>query len=291
MAQVAFVSPRNIPLRISVGAGAKRTDEGCPMSYPHRPLNHATGLREPRRPWTVTPNGRPLRALPPTRRYEVTWRNAVGEVLEATRVAPAIPAFEAAFSALARGALIATPRGEVAVEDLLPGMMVNTRSGPQPVRWIGRMLLPPANLKQDSGPDIFRVTADAFGAMRPAPDLVLCSGARILHRSSRLATSRIGPDVLVPVADFADGIHLMQIAPMSPVTAYHLALDRHAAIEVNGLALESFHPGRNGTEGLSGDMLRLFMSLFPYLQDACDFGPLALPRLGLDDLDRLAASA
>ncbi len=261
------------------------------MTYPHRSVPPRSNLNDAPRPWTVIPNGRLTRSMPPTRRYEIMWRNQIGEIIETTRVAPATPPFEAAFSAFARGALIATPRGEVAVEDLLPGTVVNTRSGPQPVRWIGRMLLPPANLKQDTGPDTYRIAADAFGALRPAPDLVLCSGARLLHRSARLAASRIGPEVLVPVADFADGIQVTQIAPMSAVVAYHLALDRHAVLDVNGLAVESYHPGRDGPEALTGDMMRLFLSLFPYLQDRRDFGPVVLPRLGLEALDRLPASA
>jgi hypothetical protein len=263
------------------------------MSYPHRPAGPAPVLRakaELTRPWTVTPNGRPARAMPLTRRYETLWLNPEGEVVEATRVGPAMPAFEGAFSAFARGALIAVPGGAVAIEDLLPGMVVDTRTGPAPVRWLGRITLPPANLRQDGGPEIFRINGDAFGADRPQPDVVLCSGARIAHRAARLAASMVGPEVLVPIADFADGINVTAIAPMSAVQSFHLMLDRHEVIGVNGIPVESYHPGTEVTEALQGDMLRLFTSFFPWTGGIEGFGPPALPRLGLEQIDAISAA-
>jgi hypothetical protein len=229
--------------------------------------------------------------MPLTRRYEVLWLDRSGQVQELTRIAPAMPLFESAFSALARGALVETPTGSVAIEDLLPGTQVNTGTGPRPVRWVGRITLPPANLKQDESPDIFRLTTDAFGHGRPAPDLVLCSGARLVQRVARLAAPGRSPEVLVPVADFADGVHVTMISPMSAVTAYHLALDEHAAIQVNGLSVETFHPGRDLPDFVSGELLRLWLSLFPYLGGTADFGPLALPRLSLSEIEALAVSA
>lgn len=269
------------------------------MTPPYRPDSSnvhsmsAGGERPaaPARPWTVRPAGRPARPATPTRRYDVLYQGADGQIDEFTRAAPALPVFEAPFSAFARGALVATPRGEVAIEDLLPGTPVLTRDGPQPVRWIGRLLLPPANLKQDTGPDVYRLASEALGPMKPVPDLVLCSGARVLHHARRLSALTMGTEVLVPVAEFADGVTVTQLTPMSAVTAYHIALDHHAVIEVNGLPVETYHPGEEYPEGLPADLLPLFLSMFPHLRALGDFGPLALPRMGLDQIDALAASA
>lgn len=262
------------------------------MNSPHRPATapSATALAA-LRPWTVTPGGSPARAMPLTRRYEILWLDSDGRVQEMTRVAPAMPAFEAPFSALARGALVEAPGGPVAIEDLLPGTLISTQAGPRPVRWIGRMTLPPANLRQDEGPDIFRLIADAFGHGRPAPDLVLCSGARLVRRIARLAAPGRSPEVLVPVAEFADGVHVTLISPVSPVSAFHLALDEHAAITVNGLQVESFHPGPDLHGILSGEFLRLWLSMFPHLRAPSDFGPLALPRLSMGEIEALALRA
>lgn len=262
------------------------------MTYPHRTVGPAPVLRagaEISRPWTVTPNGRPTRAMPLTRRYETAWLSDSGEVHEATRVGPAMPAFESAFSAFARGTLIGTPAGQIAIEDLSPGTVISTREGPAPVRWIGRILLPPANLRQDGGAECYRVSADAFGQARPAHDVVLGSAARVAHRSGRLVGSRIGSEVLVPVGDFADGVMVTQITPVSAVACFHLALDRHAVIEANGMPLESFHPGREGAASLRGDLAALFVSFFPYLRDISGFGPPAMARIGLDRIEELTS--
>lgn len=260
------------------------------MTYPHRPVGLVPVLRakaELSRPWTVRPNGRPARTLPLTRRYETAWLAPDGSLAEATRLGPAMPAFESAFAAFARGTLISTPSGPVAVEDLAPGMTLVTRQGPQVVRWMGRVLLPPPNMRQDGGADLFRLSAESFSPGRPLPDLVLGSAARLVHRAPRLVGSRLGPDVLVPVADFADGINVMAITPMSAVWAFHIVLDRHAVIEANGLPVESFHPGREVAEALQGDLAKLFLSFFPHLAGLAEFGPACLPRLGLARLAEL----
>ena len=52
-----------------------------------------------------------------TRRFEYEWLE-LGQVQSAISVAPALPAFEAAFNAFTHGALIQTSEGPVAVEDL-----------------------------------------------------------------------------------------------------------------------------------------------------------------------------
>jgi len=57
--------------------------------------------------------------MPLTRRYEAAWLAPSGEIKTSTRMAPATPQFEEAFSALGRGSLILTEDGPIAVEDLL----------------------------------------------------------------------------------------------------------------------------------------------------------------------------
>lgn len=259
------------------------------MMNPHRPTGGSakTAALTQKRPWTVTPSGATLRSLP-TRRYEISWLTEAGEPMEMVRMAPALPIFEAAFAAFARGALVQAPVGTVAVEDLLPGMLIMTREGPRPVRWIGRIILPPPSQRSEGEAKLFRISADALGPQRPGPDVVLCSAARLATRTRRLAGT--GPDeALVPVGEFADGNNIIQISPATPIAAFHLALDRHAIITVNGIEFETYHPGTPLPSELRGDLGRVFHALFPHLDASRNFGPLALPRMSLNETDSAAS--
>ncbi len=71
-------------------------------------------------------DGRPQRAQSLMRRYEVVHLTPNGDIDEFSRTAPAHRAFEDSFGSLARGALLKTDRGVVAIEDILPGDKVKT---------------------------------------------------------------------------------------------------------------------------------------------------------------------
>ena len=75
------------------------------------------------------------------RRYEVSALLPDLTLVQKTHVAPASPLFEGTASAFARGTPIRTVRGQVAVEDLLPGDYIETVRGPAPataLAWGGR---------------------------------------------------------------------------------------------------------------------------------------------------------
>ena len=74
-----------------------------------------------------SPHARVTNSLPKMRRFYTMSLTGSGDVHEEEIRAPATPDFEAAFNALAHGSLIATRKGEVAIEDLRPGMEVISR--------------------------------------------------------------------------------------------------------------------------------------------------------------------
>ena len=203
--------------------------------------------------------------------YSCLWGDAEGRVMVQDRSVPTLPLLDTAHAAFARGALVSTPRGPVAVEDMSPGdMIVTVAGGAVPVVWIGSVTFRPD--RSGNGAPLTRVMADAFGLGRPLADLVMGPGARLLSRPRQLR-ARLGAD---------DGFHAIRMVSRQPVTFYHLALRRHAMIVMNGLETESFHPGAGFERGHDAATLRQIMSAFPHLSEPRDFGPLAQMRLPLD---------
>jgi hypothetical protein len=226
------------------------------------------------------------------RKYEVAALIGDGPVRYSQHIAPATPVFEAAFSAFARGTLIATPDGPCAIEDMTPGMQVETRdSGPVPVLWIGSMTMVPGT--SADAPELARLTrimSDTFGLSRPMPDLVTGPGARLLHSPATLRELAIDTKVLTPVRAFVDGVSVIEITPPRPVALFHLCLPRHAVIRAAGLEVETFHPGPSLLRDMGLNMQALFLSLFPHLERASDFGRLAYPRAEPERVSGLSAA-
>lgn len=210
------------------------------------------------------------------RKFEVLHQRSDGEIRRSEHIGPAIPAFEAAFSAFAHGSLVATTRGMVAVEDIEPGMKLITREhGSQAVQWIGSMrIVPEAAETSAHDARMSRITSDSFGFTRPDRDLLTGSGARILRRGHH----QEDPERLVPVRSLSDGINVIDIVPPRPVTVYHLALRKHATILVNGLNMETYHPGTGFESTMGQNMLSLFLSFFPHVTRPEDFGKMSYAR-------------
>jgi hypothetical protein len=236
--------------------------------------------------------------VPLTRRYDVSVLTPGGDIDSFTRVAPATPMFEDAFAALARGTLVATSRGPVAVEDLAPGTTVETVSaGPQPLLWVGSMTVYPerresllGNERGGEGGSLTRLAADAFGYGRPAPDLVLGPRARLLYRASGCRDLVGADEVVAPAHAFVDGVGAIQLRPMTPVRVYHLGLPGQHILRANGMEVESYHPGPSPEMMMTPDTLDLFLSLFPHVEGPQGFGPMSVPRLTAFELDRIRAA-
>lgn len=208
-----------------------------------------------------------------TRRYDLAYLNEDNQPTHQQIVAPALPLFEAAFSALGRGLLLTTTDGPCAAEDLTPGMMVETvECGPLPILWIGSMqIIPNMPADQPERSRLVRIMADRFGIGRPIMDMILGPGARLLRGT--------GSDAhYVPACDMADGDGVFQLTPPAPTRVFHICLPRHATIQAEGLHLESYHPRGCNAELLGPDMLRVFLDMFPHISTLSDFGPLAHPR-------------
>ncbi|MEQ9260508.1 MAG: Hint domain-containing protein [Roseovarius sp.] len=209
-----------------------------------------------------------------------------GSVRMSDQIGPAMPAFEAAFSAFSHGTLIATTRGQVAVEDLEPGMKLQTAEhGAQQIVWIGSMTLMPRTEDLPDNGNLTRIPADSYGMGRPERDLLCGPGARLLMRPVGMGARLDGERALTPAARLADGMNAIAVYPQRPVTVYHICTRRHAVINAGGLSAETFHPGAGFERNMGPNMLSLFLSFFPHIKQPRDFGPLAHARLPLNEND------
>ena len=262
------------------------------MSYAPSPSKSALtpGLARPaEQAWTVRKN-RPVAApVAPkariSRRFETEWLQD-GQVLSNTIAAPALPAFEQAFTAFTHGVLIQTTDGPVAVEDLEPGMHLECAEGQvSRLTWKGAITIVPGAPTLNDEPDkLYRVMPDSFGLGRPVQDQTFGPGARRLDRDAKLRAAIGSEAALVPLSAMADGHSVIEVNPVSPTRVYHLVCEEHATLKAAGLEVESFHPGPETPLSLPEEMMRLFMSFFPHLRDARDFGRLAAPRITADEL-------
>jgi hypothetical protein len=221
------------------------------------------------------------------RKIEVACLGPDGDVIEFSRIVPAVPAFEEAFAAFARGTLFPTDRGLVAVEDLYPGDRLKTvDNGFLPLLWRGSTLIVPGAQGQDPAMGrLTRIAADALGIARPMHDLVLGAHARIVHVNAGITRHTGASSAMIPAADFVDGNNVIEITPPSPIPIYHLALATHERIIANGVEVESYTPGPAPILALRPEYRLLFLACFPHIKDIDDFGTPTLPRLRLCDLD------
>ena len=176
--------------------------------------------------------------------------------------ATSIPCFVA-------GTLIATPDGDVPVESLCPGDLVNTHyDGPHPLRWIGKRTVD----AQDSFAPIL-IRADTFGQHG---DELVSPLHRVLVRDS-LAELLFGEsEVLVAARDLVNDC---SVTPRSggKVTYVHLLFDNHQVVFTEGLASESFLPGPQTTKSSEQGVVAEIRSIFPQLDpdSGTGYGPAA----------------
>lgn len=190
-----------------------------------------------------------------------------------------LPAVQQAFSAFARGTVLQSAEGAIAVEDLVPGDMLRTSDGRMAqVTWIATVPFA-ATEGRDGGGPLVRIAPDSLGEGRPDSFLTLGPGAHILHTPAHLRARRSHPGLLTPVRAFLDAVNVCEITPPGPLRLFHIMLDRHACIRAGGLDCDTYHPGDAAMETLSTLEQARFLSLFPNLSGFTDFGRLSVPRM------------
>jgi len=155
------------------------------------------------------------------------------------------------------GTRIRTPRGDVRVEDLCPGDMVETLDdGPQPLRWSGRRRVAARGALAP-----VRIRPGTFGAHRA---LMLSPQHRILFRDVQAEMLFGEADVLVAAKDLVDG-DAVTVIEGGTVEYVHLLFDRHQVVFSEGIATESYLPGPQTAAMFAPETLAEITTLFPDL--------------------------
>lgn len=225
------------------------------------------------------------------RKYEVAALLPDLSVAFSQHVAPAAPLFEECASAFARGTLIDTVCGPVAVEDLVPGDYIQTALGSEPITWIGSTTYVPDRADDATSlTGLLRITSDAMGLGHPPMDLLVGPAARMLVRHPKLRALLGQESVLAPIADYADGERFLEITPGGTVQLYHVMVRRHTTINVGGIDIETYHPGNAASQQLGQNTRALFLSMFPNLTSLGDFGETCATRTTRDIIDNLLST-
>lgn len=183
----------------------------------------------------------------------------------------------------ARGTLILTARGPVAVEELRAGDLVETRdNGLQPIRWIGGTVLTGLNNRPHLLP--IRIAAGALGGGAPGSDLLVSPQHRVLVRSA-IAHKMFGTNEVLVAAKQLLQVEGIEIATdMTEVEYFHILFDQHEIVTSNGAASESLFTGPMALAGVGSAALEEIFEIFPELRNR-DYTPeparlLASGRMG-----------
>ena len=172
----------------------------------------------------------------------------------------------------ARGARLAADHGEVAVEDLRVGDLVQTLDhGLQPVRWIGSR-----KVKGEGRPAPILIKKGALGNDR---DLRVFPQHRMLLEGWRTELM-FGEDQVLAAATHLVNDSTILRDVCDEVEYFHILFDRHEIVFANGAPSESFLPGPEGMDSLADAAREEILTLFPEL--GCDFssyGPAARVNL------------
>ncbi|MGB5837537.1 MAG: Hint domain-containing protein [Albidovulum sp.] len=132
------------------------------------------------------------------------------------------------------GTLIAVPNGQIAIETLTPGDLVETMDhGPQVLRWIGR--------KSIAGTREFapvRIEAGSLGNDRT----LLVSPEHRMLMSGWKAELLFGEAEILVAAKHLVGHPGISRTPVAEIEYFHLLFDRHEIVFAEGAPSESFYP-------------------------------------------------
>jgi Hint domain len=178
----------------------------------------------------------------------------------------------------AAGTRILTPGGEIAIERLRAGDLVQTVSGrTQPIDWIGHRRVDFQRHPNRGRVLPVRIAAHAFGPNQPRRELLLSPDHAVFVE-----------DVLIPIRHLINGTTVAQIERRA-ITYYHIELPRHDVLLANGMPAESYlEAGARDAFANGGGFIQLHPDFAPPLDhyamlwEAQGYAPLVVTGAALE---------
>ena len=163
------------------------------------------------------------------------------------------------------GTKIATPKGEVRVEELQVGDRVITRdNGIQTIRWVGAREMTGAEFEMAAHLKPVLIRKGALDNALPERDMMVSPNHRVLVANEKTALYFEEREVLV-AAKHLTGMDGIDVVEVSGTTYIHVMFDRHEVILSDGTWTESFQPGDMSLAGIGEEQRNEILELFPEL--------------------------
>lgn len=148
--------------------------------------------------------------------------------------------------------LIATPHGPCPVQDLRPGMRVQTMdAGAQPLLWVGHQTVLASDMTDNIRLRPIVIRAGALGRGLPSRDLRVSRQHRMLISGPEVRQVFGAPEILVPAIRLAGMAGIALDRARNGTDYFHLLLERHHVIFANDAPSESFLTGPQALATLS----------------------------------------
>lgn len=163
------------------------------------------------------------------------------------------------------GTMIATPKGERAVETLQTGDAVITRdNGIQEIRWTGARKITWAKLSRAAYLQPILIRQGSLGNNLPERDMMVSPNHRVLVTSDKTALPFDDREVLVS-AKHLTGVQGVGVMPSTGLTYIHLLFDHHEVVLSDGIWTESFQPSAESLAGIGNAQRTEIQEIFPQL--------------------------
>ncbi len=185
-------------------------------------------------------------------------------------------------SAVSAEARILTPEGATPAGQLSVGDVVETKDlGPLKVKWVGLTRVTREQLSQSPALCPVRIKAASIDGTYPRQDMEISPNAGLLMRSNADPED----ERLVSATALTRRDGFCKSIPRNGITYVQILLERHALMVVEGLEMESFHPGNLRPTASEASLWSEIMEVLPELEHEMEtYGPRVRP--GLSDRAR-----